>query len=290
MLTVPNRIDCADAELLVIGREDARPIEGIRNIRRDEYYDELKRRVTEWYREMQKRVYKTEHLGYITVRETTTENNRRYSMGILKDIFFGSDKEKRREKTERVDIRDHGEYKSIYDSEGHWKGELRWNPESDRWDKLDSHGDVTGYVERNVSGDMVHKDYSERVTRVDKREDARTVSHYDSKGNKTGYTTKDYSNNLTRHTFVEDEKKNESSRGSQGFLSSLLDAAEEYNRKVAEIRNRYEAEDDEWEEDEDMFEDEYDYDYDPFDDEDDDDPYADEYDEDCYDDDEDEDY
>ena len=69
MLTVPNRIDCADAELLVIGREDARPIEGIRNIRRDEYYDELKRRVTEWFTEIRKRIYKTEHLCYITVKK-----------------------------------------------------------------------------------------------------------------------------------------------------------------------------------------------------------------------------
>ena len=69
MLTVPNLIDCADAELLVIGRDGAKPIRGMKNLRHDEYYDELKRIVTKWVRDMQKQVYKTEHLFYIPLNE-----------------------------------------------------------------------------------------------------------------------------------------------------------------------------------------------------------------------------
>ena len=204
-------------------------------------------------------------------------------MGILKDLFFGSDKDKetRKEKTECVEIRDYGGYKSVYDSQGHWREDLRWNPESGRWDKLDSHGDVTGHIERNVRGDMVHTDFRENVTGIDKREGPRTVSHYDSKGNKTGYTTKDYSNNLTRHTYEQEKKQSGSGHGLIGFLTSFQDAAQEYERKVAEIRNRY-GTDDEPEEDDDLY-DRDDLGFDLFDDED-DDPYADEYDD--YDDDE----
>ena len=69
MLSVPNLIDCADGELLVIGEYGERPIEGIRNIRRKEYFEEVKKRLTVWLREMQKQVYKTKHLFYIRVND-----------------------------------------------------------------------------------------------------------------------------------------------------------------------------------------------------------------------------
>ncbi len=198
-------------------------------------------------------------------------------MGILKDILFGSDKQKeqRKEKTERVDVRGHDERREVYDSQGHWKEEHRWNPHTDRWDKLDIHGDVIGHIERDSSGNMVHKDYYENVTQVDKLEDSRTVAHYDSKGNKTGYTTKDFSNNLTRHTYSED-KKEEGGHGLIGFLNSIQETADEYKRMMDELKNGYEED---LSEDEEDLTEEY-YDYDLFDDEEeDDDPYADEYDE-----------
>ena len=122
---------------------------------------------------------------------------------------------------------------------------------------------------------MVHKDYYENVTQVDKLEDSRTVAHYDSKGNKTGYTTKDFSNNLTRHTYSED-KKEEGGHGLIGFLNSIQETADEYKRMMDELKNGYEED---LSEDEEDLTEEY-YDYDLFDDEEeDDDPYADEYDE-----------
>ena len=188
-------------------------------------------------------------------------------MGFLKDLLLGSEKEKdtRKEKEERVSIRDYGDRKSVYDSKGHWVEDLRWNRETDRWDKLDLNGNVTGHVERNVSGDMVHTDYFERTTRVDKREGARTVGHYDSKGNKTGYTTKDYSNNLTKHTYLNDDKKKSESKS---FLSEMSEITAEYSRKMEEIRKSYETEE----------EDDYESDIFYDDEEDNDDPYADEYD------------
>ena len=67
MLTIPNRIDCADVELVIYGKYGDKPIEGIKNLRRDEYYELLKKKVTAWVREMQRQVYKTEHLFYIEV-------------------------------------------------------------------------------------------------------------------------------------------------------------------------------------------------------------------------------
>ena len=128
-------------------------------------------------------------------------------MGFLKDLLLGSSSNTSpREKSERVSVYDHGGHKSIYDSQGHWKEDLRYNRESGRWDKLDFHGNVTGHIERNSKGEMVHRDYNERITGIDRREDSRTVSHYDSKGNKTGYTTKDYNNNLTKHTYIKEER------------------------------------------------------------------------------------
>ena len=48
MLSVPNVIQCADSEILVIGDEGARPVEGYKNIRRDEYYELIRIKVTTW--------------------------------------------------------------------------------------------------------------------------------------------------------------------------------------------------------------------------------------------------
>lgn len=67
MLSVPNRIDCADAEMIVISSDGAGPIEGMKNLRRRRYYEELKREIMEWYRDIEKKLFKTEHLGYIRV-------------------------------------------------------------------------------------------------------------------------------------------------------------------------------------------------------------------------------
>ena len=67
MLSVPNRIDCADAEMIVISSDGAGPIEGMKNLRRRRYYEELKKEITEWYRDIERILYKTEHLGYIWV-------------------------------------------------------------------------------------------------------------------------------------------------------------------------------------------------------------------------------
>ncbi len=213
-------------------------------------------------------------------------------MGILKDLFGSSSKESRPEKTERVDVRDYGERMEVYDNQGHIKEEHRWNPHTDRWDKLDLQGNVTGHIERDSSGNTVHKDYFENVTGVDKREGSRTVAHYDSKGNKIGYTTRDYSNNLTRHTYTNETKKKESGSGLLGFLSE----AAEYGRRMQEVEKQYDslrnqASEETREEDDDghsLWDDEDDYDYSYEDDYDeDDDPYADEYDaDDEYDDDE----
>ena len=129
-------------------------------------------------------------------------------MGLFKDLLLGGSNSSTPsgEKTERVSIYDHGDRKSIYDSQGHWKEDLRYNRESGRWDKLDFHGNVTGHVERNSKGDFVHRDYMERVTGVDKVDNSRKISHYDSKGNLTGYTTKDFKNDLTKHTFIKEER------------------------------------------------------------------------------------
>ena len=173
-------------------------------------------------------------------------------MGIFKDLLLGgsNEKEDRKEKTERIDIRGTDERQDIYDSQGHFVEERRWNPRTDRWDRLDIHGDVIGHIERNSSGDMVHKDYYENVTRVDKREDSRTVAHYDSKGNKTGYTSKDYSNNLTRHTNVEEEKK--SGSGLLGFFKELADDAYRIRKETEELRRCFEDDTD--------YDDEYDLD------------------------------
>ena len=65
MLSVPNVIQCADSEILVIGDDGASPVEGYKNIRRDEYYELIRIKVTAWWSETQKRLYKTEHLFYI---------------------------------------------------------------------------------------------------------------------------------------------------------------------------------------------------------------------------------
>ncbi len=63
MLSVPNLIDCADAELMVIGHDGAPPLKGMKNLRHDEYYEIVSRKVTAWVRQMQKEVYKTEYLS-----------------------------------------------------------------------------------------------------------------------------------------------------------------------------------------------------------------------------------
>ncbi len=63
MLSVPNLIDCADAELMVIGRDGAPPLKGLKNLRHDEYYEIVSQKVTSWVRQMQKEVYKTEYLS-----------------------------------------------------------------------------------------------------------------------------------------------------------------------------------------------------------------------------------
>lgn len=225
-------------------------------------------------------------------------------MGILKDLFFGnSDKnEERKEKAERISVRGTDERREIYDKDGHWQEEHRWNPETDEWDKLDFHGNVIGHIRRDMHGDMVHTDYFNRITGVDKREDSRTVAHYDSKGNKTGYTTKDLSNNLTKHTYIEEKdiwgRKKSEKEDSPGFLQSLLSASEEYNRKLEEIRGEEEslyADDEDEDDSDDRYSYDSDYDYDEDDDDygdDYDDEYDDEYDDadDEYDDDDDEDY
>lgn len=154
-------------------------------------------------------------------------------MGILKDLLLGSDKETRPEKTERVDIRGLGSRKEIYDKEGHITGELRWNPHTDRWDKLDTHGNVTGHIERDMHGDMVHKDCFNRITHIDRRESNGSVGHYDGKGKKTGYTTRDYSNNLTIHTYIDNPNKSgNKKRSSTGFilLDILRDAVDDSNK------------------------------------------------------------
>ena len=171
-------------------------------------------------------------------------------MGILKDLLgLGNDKKDTRpEKSERIRVEGGDTRKSVYDSEGHWKEDLRWNPESDRWDKLDMNGNVTGHIERDALGNMRHTDYYENTVQVDKIKDFRTLEHYDSKGNKTGYTTKDYSNNLTKHTYIEEEKdifgrtKNKPESSSKGFLGSLVRDIEEHNRKVEAIHKEYEEE------------------------------------------------
>lgn len=144
-------------------------------------------------------------------------------MGIFKDLLLGSSKkDDRTERTERMDVRGSDERREIYDSKGHWKEEHRWNPRTDRWDKLDMHGNVIGHIERDSHGNMVHRDYFENVTGVDKRDDYRTVSHYDSRGRKTGYTTKDNMNNLTRHTYTEGTKASSGSKPTGFFLYDLL--------------------------------------------------------------------
>ena len=64
-------------------------------------------------------------------------------MGIFKDLLLGAGKkDDRAERTERIDVRGSDERREIYDSSGHWKEEHRWNPRTDRWDKLDMHGNV----------------------------------------------------------------------------------------------------------------------------------------------------
>lgn len=75
MLSVPNRIDCADVEMIVISSDGAGPIEGMKNLRRRRYYEELKRELEEWYREMERKLYKTEHLGYIRIPVRRCESN-----------------------------------------------------------------------------------------------------------------------------------------------------------------------------------------------------------------------
>ena len=129
-------------------------------------------------------------------------------MGLLKDLLLGSSNSSTspREKTERVSVYDHGNYKSVYDKDGHWKEDIRYNRGSGRWDKLDFHGNVVGHIEKDSKGNILHRDYMENLTRIDRREDSRTVSHYDSKGNKTGYTTKDFKNDLTKHTYMKEER------------------------------------------------------------------------------------
>ena len=129
-------------------------------------------------------------------------------MGFIKDLLgLGEEKKSTRpEKTERIRIEGGDARKTVYDSKGHWVEELRWNPETDRWDKLDLYGNVTGHIERDALGNMRHTDYFEKTVQVDRIKDSRTLEHYDSKGRKTGYTTKDYSNNLTKNTIEKEEK------------------------------------------------------------------------------------
>lgn len=52
MLSVPNRIDCANAELLVVRRDGTGPIRYVKNIRRKEYFEELENMVDAWCREI----------------------------------------------------------------------------------------------------------------------------------------------------------------------------------------------------------------------------------------------
>ena len=129
-------------------------------------------------------------------------------MGLLKDLLLGNSNSSSSpsERTEKVSIYDHGDRKTIYDKDGHWKEDLRYNRESGRWDKLDFHGNVTGHIERDSRGDFIHTDDMERVTGIDRIDDSRKISHYDSKGNKTGYITKDFKNDLTKHTYVKEER------------------------------------------------------------------------------------
>ena len=160
-------------------------------------------------------------------------------MGLLKDIFgLGDKKEIRPEKADRMRIDDQGNTKIVYDREGHWKEELRWNPESDRWDKLDFLGNVTGHIEKDSVGDYVHTDYYGNMTGIDKRENGRTIGHYDSKGNKTGYTSRDYNNVLTRHTYTK-KKKKQDGYGFIGFVESLYDDVVEFNKKAEAIEKKY---------------------------------------------------
>jgi len=146
-------------------------------------------------------------------------------MGLLKDLMLGSGSsggKDRAEKKERVEVRGTRERMQIYDSQGHWKEEVVWNPGSGRWDKRDLNGNVTGHVERDVRGDFVHRDIRENVTGRDRRDSARKVSHYDRSGSPTGYTERDLSNNLTRHTY-----SSGTGAGKRGILGWLTGAGRE---------------------------------------------------------------
>ena len=73
---------------------------------------------------------------------------------------------------------------------------------------------------------------------IDKRENGRAVAHYDNKGNKTGYTSKDYNNVLTRHTYTK-KKKKKGGYGFIGFVESLYDDVVEFNKKAEAIEKKY---------------------------------------------------
>ena len=54
MLSVPNVISCADAELLILGADGTKPLRGMKNVRHDAYYEELEKMIAEWRRELRR--------------------------------------------------------------------------------------------------------------------------------------------------------------------------------------------------------------------------------------------
>ena len=147
-------------------------------------------------------------------------------MGFFKNLF-GLSKEDRPVRSERIRIDGNEERSVIHDGKGHWQEEHRWNPGTGRTDILDHRGTVIGHIQRDPLGNDVRTDIHGNVIQVDKRKDRGTVEHYDAKGRKTGYTTRDRSNNVTRHIYTGTKTTSSRSKGSTTgilFLDILADS------------------------------------------------------------------